>query len=141
MRAGDGKRFCIGHSTAELTGGGTMGNVKILCGIIVLGILVLLSPPAQGQEAVLAFICSDRDQAEVLAGELTHTKPPLLDARWSSCEPIGKPVGRIDGSPPPFMGPLKDWEGDLFALYTDGTDVFIMFWVNGYSPMENEARL
>lgn len=95
--------------------------------------LLLTSVSAQGQEAVLAFICSDRDQAEVLAGELTHTKPPLLDARWSSCEPIGKHVGRIDGSPPPFMGPLKDWEGDLFALYTDGIVVFIIFWVSNYS--------
>ena len=116
-----------------------MDGKMMLCGII-LAIALLLSSPTQGQEAVLAFICNDRDQAEVLAGELTHTKPPLLDARWSSCEPIGKPVGSMAGAPPPFMGPLSDWEGDLFALYTDGIVVFIMFWVNGYSPTENEVN-
>ncbi len=117
-----------------------MGNAKILCGIIVLGILVLLSPPAQGQEAVLAFICTDRDQAEVLAGELTYRSPPLVDARWSSCEPIGRAVGSMEGAPPPFMGPLNDWEGDPFALYTDGTVVFIILWVNGYSPTNEASR-
>jgi hypothetical protein len=117
-----------------------MGNVKILCGIIALGILALLSPPARGQEAVLAFICTDRAQAEVLAGEMTDHSPPLVDVRWSSCEPIGKPVGSMEGAPPPSMGPLKDWEGDPFALYTDGVVVFIMFWVNGYLPTTEAGK-
>ena len=110
-----------------------MGNTKIFCGIIVLTVLVLVSPPVQAQEAVLAFVCGDRAQAEVLAGEITDHSPPLIDARWSTCEPIGKPVGSMDGAPAPFLGPLKDWEGDQFALFTDGDVVFIMFFVNGYS--------
>ena len=117
-----------------------MDGKMMLCGII-LAIALLLTLPAQSQQSILAFICTDRDQAEVLAGEMTDHSPPLVDERWSSCEPIGKPVGSMEGAPPPFMGPLSDWEGDPFALYTDGIVVFIMLWVNGYSPMENEARL
>lgn len=117
-----------------------MGNIRVLCGIIALGVLVLLSPPAQGQEALLAFICTDRDQAEVLAGQMTDHSPPLLDERWSSCRAVGRAVGSMEGAPPPFMGPLLDWEGDRFALYTDGTVVFIMFWLNSYSPTNEASR-
>ena len=93
---------------------------------------------AQGQEAVLAFICTDRDQAEVLAGQMTDHEVPLVDPRWPSCEIVGRSVGSMEGAPTPFMGPLRDYEGDQFALYTDGIVVFIMFWTNNYSPT-NEA--
>ena len=91
---------------------------------------------AYGQEAILALICTDRDQAEVLAGEMTEYKPLLGDPRWSSCTHIGRAVGSMEGAPPPFMGPLRDWEGDPFALYTDGTVVFVIFWINGYQLEE-----
>lgn len=104
----------------------------IYLAILLSALLVLLSPPTQAQDAVLAFVCTDRAQAEVLAGEMTGGRVALSDPRWSSCQPVGKPVGSMEGAPPPFLGPLKDWEGDAFALYGDGDVVFIMFWVNGY---------
>jgi len=101
-------------------------------------VVLLLSAPASAQEAVLSFICTDRDQAEVLAGEMTEYSPPIVDPRWPSCTLVGRAVGSMNGAPPPFMGPLRDYEGDQFALYTDGIVVFIMFWINNYSPT-NEA--
>ena len=115
-----------------------MTGEMMLFGLI-LAITLLLALPAQSQQAILAFICTDRDQAEILAGEMTNHSPSPVDERWSSCKPVGKPVGSMAGAPPPFMGPLSDWEGDPFALYTNGIVVFIMFWVNGYSPTENEV--
>lgn len=107
-------------------------------GVILTVLFVALPYNAFAQEAILAFVCTDKDQAEVLAGEITDHSPPLTDAKWSSCQPIGKPVGSMSGAPPPYLGPLTDWEGDTFALYTDGEVVFVMFWVNGYVLDESE---
>ena len=69
---------------------------------------------------------------------MTDHEVPLVDPRWPSCEIVGRSVGSMEGAPTPFMGPLRDYEGDQFALYTDGIVVFIMFWTNNYSPT-NEA--
>lgn len=119
-------------------GNEAFGMIKeyIVRTVLIFAVVLLLSAPANAQEAILAFVCTDRDQAEVLAGEMTVHSPLLKDARWSSCEERGQLVGEwlMNTAPTPFMGPLLDWEGDKFALYTNGIVVFIMFWINSYSP-------
>ena len=112
-----------------------MGIIRVLGGIIVLTSLVLLSPPTQAQDAMLAFACVDRGHAEVLASEMTDNSPPLSDERWASCLPVGKPIGDMSDAPPPILGPLQDWEGDRFALYQDGS-YLIVYGLQGYHPDE-----
>jgi hypothetical protein len=95
--------------------------------------LLLTSVLAQSQEAVIAFACNEQGHAEALAGEMTEQNVMNADERWSTCRPIGKPIGSMDDAPLPLMV-LKDWEDDIFALYAAEGAFFIVYWVNGYKP-------
>jgi len=99
--------------------------------------LFLLTSPAHAQQAMIVFGCFNKEQAEVLAGEMTVSNVASLDPRWPSCQGLRMAIGDMEDAKP-ILGPLSDWEGDPFALYahkSNGEDMyFIVYWLNGYRP-------
>ena len=96
--------------------------------------LLFIATPAMAQDAIIAFGCIERDHAETLAGEMTESNVMAADPRWLTCRPVGMPVDDMSDAPPPFMGPLTDWEDDPFAIYLVQDVYLIVYWLKGYHP-------
>ena len=131
----------MGHPILQLVGRAFKNGGIVWAAAAVLA-LMLAAQPSEGQSGPPAYhvaaVCSSYAAAETLAESLVQSYPPRVQP--PECQPLLCAAGPClfggMGKAKIVFGPLKDADGDAFAVYADSDGgVWLIVWLPaGWQP-------